>query len=66
MTREQYSPCHGTATVGGQARVWCPTCGRVYQADDPRLVSAPPVAPTFSDACADDYAHPATAPSSRP
>lgn len=27
------TPCHGVASCGGPARVWCPECGRSYQAD---------------------------------
>lgn len=61
MTSELHSPCHGVATVGGPVTVWCPTCGRAYRSDDPRLVSAPPQAPTFAQVCADEYASAATA-----
>lgn len=35
------SPCHSRFCSGGPARVWCSTCGRQFQADDPRLLVRP-------------------------
>lgn len=35
------SPCHSRVCSGGPARVWCSTCGRQFQADDPRLLVRP-------------------------
>jgi hypothetical protein len=35
--RRFLSPCHDRVVTGGPSMVWCPACGRVFQADDPRL-----------------------------
>lgn len=33
-TRPRVTPCHAREPVGGPVRVWCPTCGRSWQADE--------------------------------
>ena len=34
------APCHGKVATGGPSMLWCPECGRGFQADDPRLRAA--------------------------
>lgn len=33
-----FSPCHCVEVTGGPAVVWCPACGRSFQADAPELL----------------------------
>lgn len=46
------SPCHAHPLSGGPARVWCPTCGRTYQAAPAEVGTVPDASDPVADAAA--------------